>query len=95
MDYKDLSPELREKAKACKTPEELLALAKKEGYKLSDEEREARAGRAPTARFLLTSPHLTDRPAGRGQCSPRPPLYARPHVQHAILRRWIESLITT
>ena len=44
MDYKDLSPELREKAKACKTPEEMLALAKKEGYKLSDEEMEAVSG---------------------------------------------------
>ena len=44
MDYKDLSPELREKTKACKTPEELLALAKKEGYKLSDEEMEAVSG---------------------------------------------------
>ena len=39
MDINDvnISPELYEKAKACKTSEELLALAKKEGYKLSDE----------------------------------------------------------
>lgn len=44
MDFKDLSPELREKAKACKTPEEMLALAKKEGCKLSDEEMEGIAG---------------------------------------------------
>ena len=44
MDFKDLSPELREKAKACKTPEELLALAKTEGYKLSEEELGAIAG---------------------------------------------------
>ena len=46
MDFKnmDLSPELREKAKECKTPEELLALAKKEGYKLSDEEMAAVSG---------------------------------------------------
>jgi len=44
MDIKDLSPELREKAKACKTPEELLALAKKEGYKLSEAELSAVAG---------------------------------------------------
>jgi hypothetical protein len=29
-----LSDELRKKAAACKTPEELLELAKKEGYKL-------------------------------------------------------------
>ena len=40
MDFKDLSPELREKAKACKTPEEMLELAKEEGYELSDEELE-------------------------------------------------------
>jgi hypothetical protein len=44
MDFKDLSPELREKAKSCQTPEELLALAKKEGYKLSDQEMEGIAG---------------------------------------------------
>ena len=44
MDFKDLSPELREKAKACKTPEEVFALAKKEGYKLSDKEMEAVSG---------------------------------------------------
>ena len=46
MDYKDLSPELREKVKACQTPEELLALAKKEGYKLSETEIEAVSGGA-------------------------------------------------
>ena len=44
MDFKDISPELREKAKACKTPEELLALAKQEGYKLSDEDMEVVSG---------------------------------------------------
>ena len=44
MDFSDLSPELREKAKACNTPEEMLALAKQEGYKLSDEEMEGIAG---------------------------------------------------
>lgn len=44
MDFKDLSPELREKAAACKTPEELLSLAKRESYKLSDEEMEAVSG---------------------------------------------------
>ncbi len=38
MDFNDLRPELREKAKECKTPEELLAVAKKEGYKLSEDE---------------------------------------------------------
>ena len=40
----NLSPELREKAMNCKTPEEMLALAKKEGYKLSDEEMEGISG---------------------------------------------------
>ena len=40
----DISPELREKAKACNSPEELLTLAKQEGYKLSDAEMEAVAG---------------------------------------------------
>ena len=46
MDFENLniSDELRKKAEACKTPEELLALAKKEGYKLSDEEMQAVAG---------------------------------------------------
>ena len=40
----NLSPELREKAKACKTPDEMLALAKAEGYKLSEEELAAVSG---------------------------------------------------
>ena len=44
IDDMNLSPELREKAKACKTPEEVLALAKAEGYKLSEEELGAIAG---------------------------------------------------
>ena len=44
MDFKDLSPELQEKAQSCQSPEELLELAKKEGYKLSEEELESVAG---------------------------------------------------
>ena len=46
MDIKnlDISPELREKAKACKTPEEMLTLAKAEGCKLSEAELEEVAG---------------------------------------------------
>jgi len=44
MDFKDLSPELRSKASACKTPEELIALAKEEGYELTDEELKAVSG---------------------------------------------------
>ena len=38
FDSMDISDELREKAKACKSPEEILALAKSEGYKLSEAE---------------------------------------------------------
>ena len=44
MNFDDLSPELKEKALACKTPEELLALAKEEGYELTDEEIESISG---------------------------------------------------
>ena len=35
---KHIPSELIEKAKDCKTPEELLALAQEEGYELSDEQ---------------------------------------------------------
>lgn len=44
IDDTNISPELKEKAKVCKTPEEILALAKKEGYKLSEGELEGVAG---------------------------------------------------
>ena len=44
MRYEDLSPEQLEKARACKTPEELLALAKEEGYNLTDEQLENISG---------------------------------------------------
>ena len=46
MDFKDIdvSPEVREKAKACTSPEELIELAKKEGYKLSEQDLEAISG---------------------------------------------------
>ena len=38
IDDMDLSPELRERARACKAPEEMLALAREEGFELSDEQ---------------------------------------------------------
>ena len=46
MDLEDmeLSPELMAKVKACRSPEELFALAKEEGRELSDEELEGIAG---------------------------------------------------
>ena len=44
MKFSDLTPEQQEKARACKTPEDMLALAKAEGYELSDEDLEAVSG---------------------------------------------------
>ena len=44
MNFEDLTPELQEKANACSTPEEMLALAKVEGYELSDAELEQISG---------------------------------------------------
>ena len=44
MDFKDLTEEQKAKARACKTPEEILALAKEEGYELSDDQLEAVSG---------------------------------------------------
>ena len=44
MKIKDLSPEQQEKAKACNTPEEILELAKEEGFELSPEQLDAIAG---------------------------------------------------
>lgn len=43
--YKDqLTPEQLEKARACKSAEELIELAKSEGIELNDEQLEAIAG---------------------------------------------------
>ena len=44
MDRKELTPELQEKLKECKTPEELIELAKREGYELTDEQIESISG---------------------------------------------------
>lgn len=44
MEFKDLTPEQQEKARACKTPADMLALAKEEGYELNDDELEAVSG---------------------------------------------------
>ena len=38
MDYDDLTPEQRERVKACKSAEELVALAKEYGVELTDEQ---------------------------------------------------------
>ena len=44
MEYDELSQGLKDKARACKTPEEVLALAQEEGIALSDEELDQIAG---------------------------------------------------
>ena len=44
MNFDDLTPELKAKAQACKTPEDILALAREEGYELSDDELAAVSG---------------------------------------------------
>lgn len=44
MRVKDMTPEQIEKAKACKTPEEILAMVREEGIELSDKQLEAIAG---------------------------------------------------
>lgn len=36
--YKDLTPEQHEKLLRCESPEDILALAKAEGYEMTDEE---------------------------------------------------------
>lgn len=44
MKFNDLTEQQKAKALACKTPEELLALAKAEGYVLNDDELDAISG---------------------------------------------------
>ena len=44
MDLNNISDQLMEEARNCKTPEELLALAKREGIELTDEQIEGVAG---------------------------------------------------
>ena len=44
MNFDSLTAEQKEQVRNCKTPEEILALAKEEGYELSDEEIEGISG---------------------------------------------------
>ena len=44
MDFKDFTPEQIEKARACRTADELIALAEAEGIELSDEQLDSVAG---------------------------------------------------
>ena len=52
----DLSPDQREKAARCHTPEELLKFAKEEGIELSDEDLEKIAEAALAAESWSASP---------------------------------------
>ena len=44
MGFDDLTDEQKARAEACKTPEEVLELARQTGYELSEEELEAVSG---------------------------------------------------
>ena len=44
MDFTDLTEEQKAKVAACKTPEEVLALAREEGVELSDQQLEQVSG---------------------------------------------------
>ena len=44
MNYEDLTPEQLDKARACKSAEELVELAKEEGVELTDEQVEFISG---------------------------------------------------
>ena len=44
MEFNEIDQELKDRARACKTPEEVLALANEEGITLSDAELEQIAG---------------------------------------------------
>jgi predicted ribosomally synthesized peptide with nif11-like leader len=44
MNFDELSPELQKRAQTCKTPEEVLNLAREEGYELSDDELQSISG---------------------------------------------------
>ena len=55
MKFEDLSPDLQERAKGCKSAEDILALAKDEGYELSDDELESVSGGAGIAGLSVVS----------------------------------------
>ena len=51
MDFKDLTPEQKERVRNAKTPNDLLQLAKEEGYELTDDEIENISGGANWTEF--------------------------------------------
>ena len=69
MNFEDLTPEQKEKARACKTPEEILALAKAEGYELSDEELEGVSGGWGKRAYNCDTNHCEAHACGSFGCS--------------------------
>ena len=66
MNYENLSPEQRERARACESPEELAALAEEEGLELSDEMLKGVAGGGfdpSKCKMYLCYRNLPQRPA--------------------------------
>ena len=57
MSLQRVTPELKAKALACETPEEILALAKEEGYELTDEDLEGISGGWDCHRFKGFAPN--------------------------------------
>ena len=58
MNYEGLTAEQKAKARACKTPEEMLALAKEEGMELTDEQLEAVSGGWGTCDGYIGCPRI-------------------------------------
>ena len=65
MNINDLSPELREKARACGSTEELCELAKEEGMEIPDEQLEG-VPETQTFRFMVPRAATTQFAAARG-----------------------------
>lgn len=66
MDFSELkNPELQEKLRAATTPEELLAIAKEEGFELSENELQAVSGGQGNCAWYL----CTDRQCDAYKCT--------------------------
>ena len=60
MNFEDLTDEQKAKARECKTPEDVLALAKEEGYELSEEELADQGIYPGTIRLSIGTEHIDD-----------------------------------
>lgn len=57
MEFKDLTPSQQEKVRTCETPKDLMALAKEEGYELTDDELAGISGGWDCQRFKPFAPN--------------------------------------